>query len=208
MLTIIIPPTSTDLTNLATVKAELGLTGTADDAWLATIISAQSAAIASHCRRTFGRASYGETFPAPKATGGYSRPVQRVVLSVVPVANVASITEDGAALNPADFEVDPPSGLVWRLDAQGHEVEWPNRRIVVAYSAGWLLPGRDLPADIERACLLAVGAAWHGRSRDPALRSEAVDGVLNRSWQVGAGAAALSAEVQALLAPYVAPALL
>ena len=213
MLTVITAPATSDLTTLAAVKTELGLSGTADDAWLSLIIAAQSAAIAAHCNRTFGRGSYSEIYRPRPLSGGYTWvPRPRVSLSAWPVAAVSSVTEGGTALTSTDWELDAPAGIVWRLDSAGNQVSWPNSLLVVAYTAGWLLPNdasRNLPADIERAAVLAVKAAYFSRSRDPFVKAEDVTGVLSQQFWVGGlpGGDALPAESIAMLAPYVAPVL-
>jgi hypothetical protein len=43
---------------------------------------------------------------------------------------------------------------LWRLDDADCRVAWPAAKIVVAYAAGYVLPGdpqRNLPEDLERA---------------------------------------------------------
>ena len=60
-------------------------------------------------------------------------------------------------------------------------------QIVVAYAAGYLLPGdpqHDLPEDLERACLETVKARWFARLRDPLIKGEQVQGIASTDYWV------------------------
>jgi hypothetical protein len=85
------------------------------------------------------------------------------------------------------LELDASSGELWRLDGADHRVAWPAAKIVVAYAAGYRLPGdpqRDLPEDLERACLETVKARWFARLRDPLAKSEQVQGAASANYWV------------------------
>lgn len=211
MLTITSPAATTDLTTLAAVKAELGITTTTDDAYIATLIAAASAAAVAWCRRTFAHTGYSETFRPSSLTGGYSgSPASsRLRLGAWPVASVVSVAEGTAPLAPTDYELDAEAGILWRLDAAGNRIAWPNSKITVAFSAGWLLPnevGRTLPVDIERAAILLTKTSYMARARDPLVKAESVAGVLDTQFWVGAvGASSLLPEAENLLAPYRLP---
>src|SRR5690606_7857781 len=97
--------------------------------------------------------------------------------------------------------------LLYKLDEDGDRTAWARGKIVVTYGAGFLLPDdddRDLPLDIERACIAIVKADYLGRTRDPNMRSDATDGLGAVAWQVGGHrtASGWPADVEALLAPY------
>jgi hypothetical protein len=140
------------------------------------LIGAASGTIARHCNRVFGRRRLRERF---WGTSG------ALIASQSPVMEIHAITVDGAELDPAGYEVDAEAGLLYRLDAAGERCPWYGRRLVVEYSAGWILPGeddRDLPGEVEQACLLVVSDLVAGAGRDPRLRSESVEGVGAVSW--------------------------
>ena len=40
-----------------------------------------------------------------------------------------------------NWELDAATGELWRLDGDDRRVAWPAAKIVVAYAAGYLLPG-------------------------------------------------------------------
>ena len=199
MIEIITPATSTRLTTLDAVKADLGITGNASDDALGTLIDQFSDTIAAWCGRTFGLAAVRETLDITRLCD------RRVILlERWPVASVDSISVTGIALAPADYVLDPAKGELRYRASDGRLWLWPVGDSVITYSTGYLLPGetgRTLPHDIERACILMVRGAWHSMGRDPLLRSEDTAGVAAFTY-FAAGAAAVPLEAQALLSPY------
>lgn len=178
MLTVIAPATATALTTVEAVKAELDLTGTANDAWLADAIARASDQIASWCGRVFARETVLESFRL-------SRPMPSLALSRWSVAAIAGVTEDGVALDAGAYEVSATDGILYRLNAKGRYLSWPAVTAEVEYTAGWLLPGqvgRNLPGDIEQAAIDLVARAYHARGRDPALRSHESPDVESLAW--------------------------
>lgn len=199
MQTIITPATTFDLTTLAAVKAELGITGSDDDAILADLIRQASGAIATFCGRAFASEQVRETFRL-------SAPAPSITLTRWPVTAVHAVTVGGTELAAGIYEADPDTGILARLDGFGLTVLWSAGSIAVEYTGGYILPGengRTLPHDIERACITLVKAHFAARSRDPMVRSESVPGVLDRSfWVGGFDGAAVPPDVAGLLNPY------
>lgn len=199
MLEIVTPATSTRLTTLDAVKADLGLAGTASDDALGALIDQFSDTVAAWCGRTFGLATVRETLDITRLCD------RRVILlERWPVASVDSITVTGIALASADYALDPAKGELRYRAPDGRLWLWPVGDSVITYATGYLLPGetgRTLPHDIERACILMVRSAWHGMGRNPALRSEESAGVATFTY-FAANGDALSLEAQALLSPY------
>lgn len=198
LLTVTTPAASRLLTTPAAALAELGLD--APPPRLPALLAQASSAIAAHCGRVWGRETVQEVFRLDRV------PANPLPLARWPVAGVPVVTEDGAALAAGtDWELDGPAGLLWRLGGDAR-TPWRCNKVVVAYTAGWLLPGqdgRDLPEAVERACLLAVAAAWHAAGRDPALRSESTEGVGSASYlDPREGAGGLPAAAAELLAPF------
>ncbi len=164
---------SRGLTTLADVKQELGITGGTDDAFLLDLIAQTSTAIEGWCNRAFARETLTETFRL-------SCSVSVLHLTRWPVIAITSVVEDGTVLGSIDTELDPSSGELWRLNGADDRSLWPPAKIVIAYEAGYRLPGtpdRDLPADLERACIEAIKARWFARLRDPLVKGEEVPGV-------------------------------
>lgn len=172
MLTVIASTEHRRLTTLARVKAELGITGGGDDAYLETLIDEVSAAIASWCRRTFARETVRQVFHVEGRA-------ECLALARWPRIEIYAISIGDTSYTPAEFEADE-AGLLYRLDASGNHRDWSRGRVTIEYSGGYVLPGdedRDLPEDIERAALMLVRSDWFARERDPSLRSEAVEGL-------------------------------
>ena len=171
-------PSVTALTTLAAVKSELGIdsAATTDDDYLNGLVASVSATVKTYLRRgELGRASYVETFRAQPRVGGYCGFGRgQLILSRWPVASITSITEDATTLTAgSDYDFDTFDGECYRL-VNDRVKDWTAQLITVTYSAGYLLPGqtnRDLPADIERATVLAVASSYNARGRDAGIKS-------------------------------------
>jgi uncharacterized phiE125 gp8 family phage protein len=194
-----VPAATRELTTLETLKAALQLSD-ADDDYLALLIAEASAAAESYCRRVFAAATLCDTFRLDAATW-------TLRLARRPVTAIASVIEDGTTLTAADYLLDADSGLLTRLNDDRPSCWLAPATIVATYSAGYLLPGDDgrtLPADIEGGVIDLIKHAWHGRTRDPAIRSETTPGVYEVTyWIGGAGESGdLPPEVETRLARY------
>lgn len=199
ILTITDPATERNLCALAQVEAELGIEGSGEDDALTALIAQASAAIESYCKRSLVLEGVEELFRP-------GRRLEEIVLARYPVADGASITVDGVALGPADYELDASAGLAWRLSGD-HRVAWAARKIVVDYDAGYVPPAQGaavtLPPDIQRACMTLVVSYHQNQGRDLSVRSESTQDVGATSWlDPRAGMEALLPQVAGLLAPY------
>jgi hypothetical protein len=181
LITVLTPAETHDLTTLAMVKTELGVTGSSSDAHLQALIQQASGEIASHCDRVFALETVRQTFqsrdrPWPRRPTACTP----LVLARWPIVEISTITENDIAVSTDEYSIDAAEGLLYRV-VSAIEFGWWGTDIVVEYSGGYALMG-DLPFDIERCCLDLVRSYWHGRSRDPSLRSEVVPGVIEQSW--------------------------
>jgi hypothetical protein len=188
-LVILTPAESEILIELDTVKAMLSPSpsGTSQDARLTILIRWASKAIATYCRRTFGRAEYRETLAG---TG-----LQKVMLHRLPIEGTPELSWRGTAWTDWRIE-DRQAGILWRLNGwpgefgrtgrYGYRPDYaaPDRTpLVVDYWAGYFLPGEEdpddlepgeffrLPDDIERAAFLTVQAWFRGDSLDGSVSS-------------------------------------
>ncbi|WP_182422306.1 hypothetical protein [Aureimonas sp. ME7] len=165
MLTVVDPSESKALTTLEAVKRELGAPD--QDALLMEMILRASATVETLCGRSFARERVRETSSGVVRLGG------SVTLSRWPIVEIHSVTANGAEMEDDRYDLD--HGVL--TGAFG--------RVVVEYTAGYVLPGqdgRDLPHDIERVVIELAKNDWHSRSRDMSIRSEDVDGVSNLSF--------------------------
>lgn len=192
MLTVTTPAVTSDLTILATLKTELQILDTAQDAYLADLIRQASDAIARFCcRTTFGREDLLQTERL-----GWGASVIILDRDINPA--IITVTEAGTLLDAAEWELD--GSMLYRLcdDARWH---WAHGKTVIAYSAGYNTLA-DLPHDLERACLEVCKAWWFARDRDPMLRSEAQEDIGSASYIANVEMGGLPPQVEAMLAPY------
>lgn len=199
MLTVTTPASTADLTTLAVVKAELGLTSNEHDTQLATYITQASDRVESFCNRTFAQESISETFRLDHREN-------ELVLTRFPVTAITSVVENGASLATSDYELDADSGVLRRLQSDT-KTRWPCGKIVVEYVCGYLLPGdvgRDLPRDIERAAILLVKQFASNSDRDLMTKRETTEGVRTTEYFYG-GETGLPPEVEGLLIPHRKP---
>lgn len=176
------PRVPTRLTTAQAAAADLGID---DDPRLDQLVLQASALCESFCQRRFGRGSWLETFDGFDDT---------LVLSNLPVVSVESITVSEVPFDPAAWRVRSDSGLLtWRRRAVACPSPNPfgggeEDETVVAYTAGYVLPGqagRDLPGDIERACLETVKFLYYAsgpNARDPMVRADSTEGIGQTSW--------------------------
>jgi hypothetical protein len=196
---VVTPPTQTALTTAAAVKAELPGVTPSQALRIPGRIEQASGIITGYLGRKLARATVMDTF-----AGGMDRFWSgALVLSRMPIATLTSVALNGVNQDLTMFEYDE-SGLIYR---QGYAYALSHgigpgyggglgSRIQVTYDGGYLLPGqtgRDLPYEIERACIDVVLALWYRAGRgDPMIRSESIDGIGSTSYldpAAGAGAA-------------------
>lgn len=201
LVTVTTPATERDLCTLAAVKLDLGITASTFDAELAQRIAQASAMIETHCRRVFARETVQEVF----------RDVEdyRLSLTRFPISSITSVTVDGEALPSGDYEMDAEAGALFRLSDDAR-VAFRAVKVTVVYTAGYVLPDTanpTLPADVQRACVLAATTAYLGKGRDLTIRSESAQDVGQVSYlDPREGMEALPPQVAGLLAPYRMPA--
>lgn len=198
ILLVTTPAADQDLTSLANVKTELGITGTSEDAKLAIWITQASRAIATHCSRVFGAETVSEQFRLDSA-------VDKLILGRFPVISVTTVTEDedDPLVVTTDYETDPVSGLLTRL-SDDTPITWSASKIVVAYQAGYeLLDG--LPEDVQRACVSMVKNFRSQAKRDPMAKRIEIPDVRTVDYWVGkvGESGSMPPDVLDLLAPYV-----
>lgn len=171
------------LTTLANAKDELGLTDSSQDDRVERYILQASSACQGFTDRDFRKESTVE-----RLQGSGTR---RLVLSRTPVVSITSVVIDGETIDASEYEIeDAAAGVLYR------ESGWPRidavvvgsiardaiagtakRDVVVTYTGGYVLPNdspgtRDLPQDVEAACILTVVSMYRGRGRDRAVASK------------------------------------
>lgn len=189
MLTVTTPAQNTALTTLDNVKTELSILTTDEDAYLSKLILRVSSGAAGQLNFgtaedgtvTLGREDLVETIDLNTSCFRRHRSHDMsIALSRLPVVSIASVEEDGTALTSDQFESTNALGFLYRLSGECR-VHWRARKLVVTYTAGWLLPddtGRNFPEEFEGAVIAWIKALRFNRSRDPLLQAENILGGL------------------------------
>lgn len=175
--TVTTPASTYDLTVLATVRGELGLTDHTEDENLALWIKQASGVISKYCNRVFAQETLSDTFRLK-----WREREESLVLSRFPVSSIAEVLENDATLDQdSDYELSPLSGALTRLrsDRPWH---WYYGKVVVTYTAGYKTVS-DLPFEIQRAAGLLVKSYREMVHREAFLRSEDVAGIGSKSYQ-------------------------
>ena len=184
----------------AALRVELGSPAEPLAARVDDVLDQASAAVESFCGRSLARETISEVFRLDPWSS-----VPSLKLSRRPIVSITSVTEDGTAVASEDREFDGDAGMVYRLSSD-ERVSFTARKITVVYVAGFLMPdesGTTLPYPITRAALITAAAMFHAIGRDPALRSESVDGVAAASYlDPRAAALGLPPAAADLLMPY------
>lgn len=199
ILTVVTPASSYDLTTLAVVKDELGITDTNADATLTRWIAESSERIRAYTERDWGLETVTELFRMNNREtffGGHPHHVglHGLRLARWPITEITSLVEDDiyTLVQGVDFEIDANAGLVYRLfngGMPGGELRWHwrHRKVLVSYSGGYSLPEYSgghgsAPLRLQQACLALIKGRWGGRTRDPSLRSFIIPGVIEKSY--------------------------
>jgi hypothetical protein len=195
MLSVTEANTDRDLTLLASVKAEMGITDRASDELIARYITQASDIVAKYCNRVFAIETVTDTFRVRSGAQG-------LTLSRYPVTEIVSIVEGSTTLTADLYEIDLECGILERLQSDCI-IRWPAGKTVVTYKSGFTLPN-GLPDGIERATVLLVKQYLNAGDRDPTVRSETVEGAGSTDYFSNAGLD-LPTEVEGLLKPHVKP---
>jgi hypothetical protein len=176
--TVVDAASSYDLTTVGTVKAELNIgSTTTSDAVLRRYISAASRDFARSCNRVFVVETIEDRFS--RRSSPFDKPTDTLQLARIPVVEVASVDVDGEVLTEqTDFLVDPESGQIVRVNADGVRLNWSGALVKVIYDAGF----ETIPSDIEDFVIRKVSARYFAKGRDLSIRQEAVEGIGERQF--------------------------
>lgn len=178
--TVIAAAADYDLTDLSTVKSELGITNTTSDAFLGRGISQVSKAVSNECNRVFQVETLSDLFYLDR----HRQVLQddnKVQLSRFPVLSVASVVEDAGLdteydlIQGTDYLLIPNTGILLRLEPSiGLRRRWRSKTLTVQYDAGYGTPTSNattIPAtpgpytitpavfDIDKGVVFTGGAA-------------------------------------------------
>lgn len=201
-LTVVTPATSRDLTVLNTVKAELGITTTTEDAKLATWIRQASRMAESYCHRVFGQETVTETFWPDRQWDRFCQPC--LYLQRYPVTEITALTEDTTEVGASGYRLDAENGALYRLNTTSYPGNWgASQAISITYTGGYELLD-SLPDDIEAAVIHMIRDFRADATRDPNLIEKEIEGVSRYRWWAPTEAkTAMPIEISGLLDPYV-----
>lgn len=207
------------LTTLAEAKTEMGVSGVTDDDYISRVINASSDVVRRFCDRVFYfEADIEEYVP------GYGD--TNMLLSRTPIDSITSISYEGTALDSDSYSIKSPAGgsvyrqcgFVWTAQRTNNILfdslpGTEKHSYLATYDGGYKTPQqviddgtistRDLPYDLEDACLQLVTSRYRAKGRDPRVSAERL-----MSWQATYGMATtdrshtIPLAVQEMLAPY------
>lgn len=168
-----------DQTVLDALKDDLGITGSADDEWLARRINGAWARFEKFTARTLSvpPAKFADDWgEVASAYGGPNQPpvlafgeLGSPFLRCCPVISIDAVTSNGQTLDAAGVRFESKTGKLFTLQQPSygsHDVtrELVTGRVRVAYTAGWDV----IPPDLYEALLGVIGVAYGQRSAQAA----------------------------------------
>ena len=193
------------LTTVEMLKAELSIPAddTSRDAELARAINAASDAARRYCGRDFARTKTTEHLAG--------RGAPSLLVSLSPIVSVEAVAIDGQEIDLADLVIDYAAGIIVRLHGIWPECDRPN--VSVTYTGGWVTPAqaeaqaegeglvRDLPHDIEEACLIIAATRVQSMGQPVDAQILQVEQI-RVHWSEG-GRQSIPQQAATLLEPYV-----
>jgi hypothetical protein len=202
--------TAASLTTLATLKAELGESSSTHDAVLERLIEVASEACARYCNRALHyAATVAERVPTFGGQILFLKRTPIVsITSIEALGSGLDAAGSGVTLGAASYTVkDAGAGTVFRLAGWRDSARWPlgwtsniaitsmNRErgtedlaTLVTYAGGFVTPGqvggslvRNLPFDIEQACIDTATNLWRKRGQHQRLNEETEE-VSQQQW--------------------------
>lgn len=178
-----------DLTTLAIIKDELGITGSGTDVRLRRYLTGASVAAAQFCNRVFVVETvkdevWPQRDPYPYLIPGGLMPLQLTRWPIV-AASVSSVIENSVTLvDGTDFRVDYDKGQLARLNATTlYPRRWPAWPISAQYDGGF----DPIPPDVVDAVIRMVRTRWLAKDRDALLREENIPGVREAQYWIATG---------------------
>ena len=170
------------LTTLDRVKVELDISDNASDAKLTNYILETSAAIESYCGRSFHKETLTENVE------GKDTPF--ILVSKAPIISIASITIEGVVMDSSTYRIhDAKAGIIAgdfvstaRRYSQLTQTPVAGSEYAlyeVEYTAGYDMPSsvdRNLPYDLESACIAMIRSKFFANSCDPSIKKESATG--------------------------------
>lgn len=217
-VTVTTAATTKQLTTVARVKEDLGITAPTFNTLISRKIDQASAMIVRACRQELARQVYSETI---KGRGG-----NILTLDRTPIVSVASVSYKGVALPAASYNIeDAEAGFLfngngwndsaYRSFGLSGAAEDASRKAeyTVVYTAGFWLPGMTgtvvaptLPEEIEYETCELAKMLYLSKDRDQSIQSESVvnvGSVTYRSAEAGVSSGTIPASIIGAIAPWI-----
>jgi hypothetical protein len=192
--TVVTPAATRDLVALDDVREQLQFRSndTAQDAWLAKVITRTSQQAERYCNRIFAQQDYQDTFGIVDGDPGTP-----LMLGQAPVV-VTLVTVDGGDLDATSYIADAGPGLLYNAIQPRQWVS--TDAILIQYTGGF----EPIPDDVQQAVISLAVMAYRGRSRDPMLRERETPGLGREQFWIGPapGENILPGDIASLLNPY------
>lgn len=159
------PAESNAILTTAEARTALGIGDSSRDTDLTRVVSRISAAIFRACKPrsdgvnppTLLSEAVSDTFRLSCHVNG------ALLLSRRRISTVGTVIEGETDLEDTDFDVDPASGLIYRLSSNGRTC-WPKGNTVIAYTAGFTV----VPDDLKLAAETWLRSLWRDAYQSPA----------------------------------------
>jgi len=189
-ITVTTPASFTDLTTIAVMERELDLNDTSLHALLGDLIRQATFQIQKFTGRVFAHEVVTESLP------GTGTPL--LYVSRTPIRNLTQVTIDGDVVPATEYTIEdaeagsillhtdgtPPAPKVWPQSAHVTSglslfplLGLGSNNVDIQYEGGYKMPGesgRDLPYDLERACLDLCKTFYLERGENPRIIEQAV----------------------------------
>ena len=193
-LVVTAPAVDPGLVSLATLKLELGISGSAEDALLTSIINGASAQANSYVGRVLQAQNYTETW--------YDLPPSQCLPIDFQTRVWPLIAINGFPVNPSKLRIlDKGDGRLRLTDTSAFVVVNDDFGFPVGYTAGYA----TIPLDVQRA-VLDMCKVWY-QARGSASQSIQGESLGDYSVTYGPGRSPLPPSVRAVLDQYRAPVL-
>lgn len=178
------------LTTAAKVNAALRQSSATDQSLIESIIDAVSGECATFANLARAPSGAVPTFgqEVVKATWLITSNDRGTRLRLpwrLPITAIGTVIEDGSNLTVnVDYRL-VDGGLLERMSSD-YPICWSYGKIVVPYTAGWVLPA-NVPAELEGRVIDQVKMRYLATDRDPSLRSEGTQEVGTATYNVEGG---------------------
>jgi len=179
-ITVVDPAPNTLLTTVEAVKFNLGITEDDTDDQIECMIQESSDFIVSYTARTFARQNVTEAF--------VGKGLPNAQLSITPINSISALTFKTSPVT--NFTIDDKEAGIIQIETgfTSTEIGWNTIDRAVSpyavkdwactYIGGYILPSwqltglsRDLPYDLERACIEMTKVTFHNASLDGSIRT-------------------------------------